>query len=221
MEFLKDIIPLSGGGSYKLLWDMLYHIRLLKYVRQSDLKLINPRYSKICAIKKLDKLVEIGWLSNPSSNVYIANDAVLPVLKDNGYLIKTLPKTEGYGGENELNNTSVFIQALKLPDFLALLYPSFDYIRPDALLVRGDNVRYRLEFLEVEYVKPDWVNWLENKRTNYLKLAQDKKVYGYWKAQANYLNLPIPPINSFRFSVLFIGKIKLDFGAGFNFVESL
>jgi len=220
-DLISDIIPLSSGGSYKLLWDMLYHIRLLKYVRHPHIRSINPRYSKICAVKKLDKLVEIGWLENPSSDVYIATDNVLPILKDNGYLTKTLPKAVGYGGENELHNTSVFIQALKLPDFKALLYPSFDYIRPDALLVRGDNVRYKLEFLEVEYNKPDWISYLENKRVNYLKLAQDRQVFAYWKSVCSYLNLPVPDESAFKFSVSVIGKICLDFGNGFNFRESL
>lgn len=220
-DLLKDIIPLSGGGSYKLLWDMLYHIRLLKYVRQPDLKAINPRYAKICAVKKLDRLIELGWLSNPYSDVYIATDAVLPVLKDNGYQIKTLPKASGYGGINELNNTSVFIQALNLPDFKALLFPSFDYIRPDALLVRASFNKYKLEFLEIEAEKPDWVDWVENKRINYLKLASDRQVYAYWKSVCSYLNLPVPEERVFRFSVSFVGKIKLDFGKGFNFVERL
>lgn len=220
-DLLKDIIPLSGGGSYKLLWDMLYHIRLLKYVRQSDLKLINPRYSKICAVNKLDKLIEIGWLSNPSSDIYVANDALIPILKDNGYQIKTLPKVVGYGGDNELNNTSVFIKALKLPDFKALLFPSFEYIRPDALLVRAVDNRYKLEFLEIEVDKPDWINWIENKRVNYLKLAQDRQVYAYWKSVCSYLDLAVPDEKDFKFSVSIIGDIKLDLGKGFNFMEEL
>src|ERR1035438_10123665 len=54
LEKLRTIIPFDSGGSFKLLWNMLYHIRLLKYVRQSQLKLINSRYSKICSIDKLD-----------------------------------------------------------------------------------------------------------------------------------------------------------------------
>lgn len=176
-ELLRDIIPINSGGSFKLLYDMLYHISLLKYVRQSQLKIINKRYDKICSIKKLDRLIELGLLENPSMDIYKSTSKTLLLLKENGYQTKTLPKTEGFGGINELNNTDVFIQAIKLPDFNTLLYPSFDYIRPDALLVRGDNVRYKLEFLEVEYHKPDWNNWLENKRINYLKLAKDREVF--------------------------------------------
>ena len=78
---LREIIPLDSGGSFKLLWDMLYHIRLLKYVRQSDLKAINPRYSKICSTKKLDRLVELGLLSNANKDVFTATDAAVALLR--------------------------------------------------------------------------------------------------------------------------------------------
>jgi len=221
MDDLKDLIPLNSGGSYQLMADMLYHIRLLKYVTQDHLLAVNKRYNKICAIKKLDRLIELNYLENPSLNVYTATDKVLPIINKYGHNIKTLPKATGFGGINELNNTKVFIQALKLPDYKALIYPSFNYIRPDALLVRQSDKGYKLEFLEIEASKPDWNNWIENKRINYLKLAQDRQVFSYWTAQANYLNLPKPDIKNFRFSVSFIGKIKLDFGVGFNFMEKI
>jgi hypothetical protein len=218
---LKDIFPSNWGGGDKLLWDMLRDICLLKYVRQSQLKDINPLYSKICATKKLQKLVKLELLKNPSKDVFIAGD-VLSVLKYLGYNTKILPKNvTGEGGINELNNTEIFIQALKLPDYLALLYPNFEYIKPDALLVRGTKERYKLEFLEVEASKSNWSDWLENKRINYLKLAQDRQVYSYWKAQCNYLDMPVPDIKDFKFSVSIIGKINKDFGEGFNFRENL
>ena len=178
----QDIIPLNSGGSFKLLFDMLYHIRQLKYVRQSDLKLINSRYSKICATKKLQRLVELEYLQNTYEDVHIATDKVMPLLHKNGYQTKLLPKEiKGDGKENELNNTEVFIQALKLPDYKALLYPIFGeinrpYLKPDALLVRVKDGAYKLEFIEVEASKPDWDNWLENKRINYLKLARVCKI---------------------------------------------
>jgi hypothetical protein len=219
---LRDIIPLESGGSFKLLWDMLYHIRLLKYVRQSDLKLINTRYSKICSTKKLDRLVNLELLKNTDKDIYTATDKTLSFLKDNGYNIKTLPKSiDGHGGINEINNTEVFIQALKLPDFKILLYPSFEYIRPDALLVRMNSKGYKLEFLEVEASKLGWNDWLENKRINYLKLARDRQAYAYWKSQCTYLDISPPDIKDFKFSVIFVCSIKIDFGQGFNFLERL
>ncbi len=218
----QDIIPLNSGGSYKLLFDMFYHIRQLKYVRQSHLKQINPRYSKICAINKLNKLVEKEFLENTYDDVYIATDKVLPKIKKNGYNIKLLPKeSKGKGEINQLNNTEVFIQALNLPDYKTLLYPNFDYIEPDALLVRIKDNAYKLEFLEIEASKSNWPEWLENKRTNYLKLANDPQVYSYWKAHCTYLKLEAPDIKDFKFSVSIIGKIKKDFETGFNFIDNL
>lgn len=221
-EKLRDVIPLGSGGSYKLLWDMLYHIRLLKYVRRSQLKEIDNRYSKICAAKKLIKLVNLGLLKNTYEDVYISTAKSLELLKQLKYNTPILPKNiSGEGFENELNNTEVFIQALKLPDFIALLYPNFEYLKPDALLVRGTKEKYRLEFLEVEAGKSNWDNYLENKRVNYLKLAGEKRPFSYWVSQCNFLDLPIPDIKNFNFSVSIIGKVKNDFGTGFNFKERL
>lgn len=226
-EKLREVIPLNSGGSYKLLWDMLYHVRLLKYVRRSQLKDIDSRYSKICAAKKLLKLSELGLLKNTQEDIFIATDKVLPLLKQAGYNTKTLPKSiEGSGNINEQNNTSIFIQALKLPDYKFLLFPVFydndkPYLKPDALLVRGNKDKYKLEFLEIEASKSNWNDWLENKRINYLKLASEKQVFNYWKAQCSFLNLPVPEIADFKFSVSIIGKINKNFGEGFNFSERL
>jgi hypothetical protein len=226
-EKLRDVIPLNSGGSYKLLWDMLYYIRLLKYVRRSQLKEIDIRYSKICATKKLNKLVELGLVKNTYEDVFISTNKSLDLLKMFKYLYQTLPKNiSGDGFVNELNNTEVFIQALKLPDYMALLYPLFSetdkpYLKPDALLIRGTKEMYKLEFLEIEASKSNWNDWLENKRINYLKLAKDKQVYSYWKVQCNYLDIPVPDIKDFRFSVSVIGKVKHNFGEGFNFIEHL
>ena len=219
---LREIIPLDSGGSFKLLWDMLYHIRLLKYFRQSDLKIINSRYAKICSVKKLDKLVELGLLKNTDNNSYVSTQLSLEILKEVGYNTKLVPKNfTGEGSINELNNTAVFIQALKLPDFKTLLYPSFEYIKPDALLVRANDKGYKLEFLEIEASKTGWDDWLEKKRISYLRLAQDRQVYAYWKDKCYHLGLTAPEIKDFKFSVSFICKLKKDFGTGFNFVDSL
>lgn len=226
-EKLREIIPLNAGGSFRLLWEMLYHIRLLKYVRRSQLKEIDSRYSKICSTKKLDQLECLGLIKNTAEDIYIVCDSALPILRQSGLNIKILPKNiSGTGSINELNNTSVFIQALRLTDFLALLYPVFyendkPYLKPDALLVRGTKEKYRLEFLEIEASKSNWNDWLENKRINYLKLAGEKQAYTYWKSFCGYLDIPIPLIIDFKFSVDIIGNVKKDFETGFNFMEKL
>lgn len=224
---LREIIPLESGGSFKLLWDMLYHIRLLKYVRRSQLKEIDSRYSKICAADKLARFVKLDLIKNTQEDVYISTYKSICLLKQLKYPTQTLPKNiSGEGSINELNNTEVFIQALKLPDFKALLYPTFyldnkPFLKPDALLVRAKGNQYKLEFLEVEASKPLWENWVEEKRIKYLFLAQDRQAYSYWKAQCTYLDITPPDIKDFKFSVSIIGEVKMDFREGFRFINSL
>jgi hypothetical protein len=109
-----------------------------------------------------------------SKDVYIVTDKALPVLQDVGYNIETLPaQPKGLGNINELLNTDVFIQALKLPNFYTLLYHKFSELEPDALLVLKEEGRYKLTFLEIEAKKPSWEQYLENKRDKYLRLASN------------------------------------------------
>ena len=201
---------------------MLYHIRLLKYVRQSQLVKIKKRFDKICSEEKLSQFVKLGLLENTQEDIYKSTYKSLCLIKQLKYPTQTLPDyNKGKGDVNEINNTEVFIQALKLPDFIALLYPNFEYIRPDALLIRGTKEKYKLEFLEVEASKSNWNDWLENKRINYLRLAGEKRPFSYWVSQCKLLDLPVPDINKFCFSVSIIGKVNNNFGEGFNFKEEL
>jgi len=225
IEKAKVVLPEKYEGD-KLLWDMIKHIRLLKYVRQSQLKLINKKYTQICSVDKLDYLSSIYLLGNLSQDIYYATDKVLPILEEQGYNINLLPpESGGFGDPNQINNTAVFIQALKLLNFKALLYPRFPmdkpYVIPDALLILEEEGRYKLEFLEIEASKSNWDNWLENKRINYLKLSQEELVYYYWKKQCKLLDISPPDIKDFKFSVSIIGEVKMDFGTGFNFMEEL
>lgn len=224
---LREVIPLNSGGSFQMLWDMLYHIRLLKYVRQPQIKLIHKNYEKISADKKLKEYIKLDLLSVSKKNIYSASNKSLQILKQLKYPYKTLPKMiSGEGDINEINNTTVFIQALKLPDFKTLLYPRFPdsdrpNLIPDALLVIEREGQYKLEFLEVEASKPNWDNWLEKKRDKYIALAKSREAYDYWKIKAQYLNMPVPDIKDFKFSVTFICKINKDFGPGFTFKDKL
>ena len=217
----RVILPKDFEGD-KLLWDMLRDIRLLKYVRRSQLKDIKPLYSKICAKEKINTLIELKLIRYTQEDILVSSAASLRVLRRLNYPTDLYPRdSEGKGDINELHNTEVFIQALKLPDYKALLYPNFEYLRPDALLIRGTKERYKLEFLEVEAGKSNWDNYLENKRINYLRLAGEKRPFSYWVSQCKLLDLPIPDIKDFRFSVSIIGEIKKDFGEGFNFMENI
>jgi len=221
-EKLVAGFTLNSWGSYEAVWDMLHDIRRLKYVRQNQLSRINNRYTKTCSPKKITRLIELGLIKKSENGIIISTEKSLQFLKQLNYNTTILPKNiSGDGSINELNNTEVFIQALNLPDFFALLYPDFEYLKPDALLIRGTKEKYKLEFLEVEASKSNWDNWLENKRINYLKLAGEKRVFSYWVSQCKLLDLPVPGINDFRFSVSIIGKLNKDFGEGFKFLEVL
>ena len=184
--------------------------------------MIKPAYKKIATYKNLQELCHLDYLFSPGHEVYCATDKVLPILQAAGYNTALLPsKPTGTGNINELNNTDVFIRLTKSEHFYVLLYPQFGYIIPDALLVQldKDNRRYKLTFIEVEAKKPNWEDYIEVKRGNYLKLSQDIEVYNEWKRCCVKLLLPVPAVNDFCFSVSFYGSIKKDFGEHFNFIN--
>ena len=206
---LVDIIPLNSGGSYALMEEMLNIVRMLKYVQGSDLKEVNPRFSKICSKKKLTTLADRKYLE-------VVNDLFTIGKIGLELLMSTdIPKWT----YKEYYHTPELIKIMREPDFHTFLYPQFPkenpYIIPDALIVfRGKKLK--LQFLEIEAEKPNWDSYLEKKRQNYLKLARDKQVYTYWFVMSKKFQLPCPPIEEFYFSVRFTG-CKKDWGEGFVF----
>lgn len=231
MDKVKPILQTSAKNrSYKLVWDLFYKTRLLKYVHHEQYTSIRNTFSKVNAEKKLRHLCREGYLEEcEKAKVFIATDKVLPVLKElKEYNINLLPKSKptGKGDINELLNTRAFIQAIKHPDFYTLLYPTefreSHNLIPDTLLVLNskEEKKYKLIFLEVEAKKPNWVNTLVNKRENYLKLSKDYRFYDYWKTTSEKIGLPMCDISKLKFSVNFICTLKKDFGTGFKFSES-
>jgi len=228
-------LPKSEGNlSFKAVWELFYDTRLLKYVHQSQYRLIKPsKYGKISALKTLRSFCKAGYLReciHPETKklreVFIATDEVLPILELTVNNTDVLPKNEsvGEGDINEVLNTEVFIQAMKRKDFHTLLYPqvfreSHDLI-PDALLVLKEEKKYRLVFLEVEAKKPNWVERLEKKRDNYLLLARDQRFFEYWKDNVGKVGFSVPDITQLKFTVTFICSLQKDFGEGFKFQTS-
>lgn len=43
---------------------LYYHIRLVRYATQAQIKSISTRYDKICGKKKLEQLVQLGQTCN-------------------------------------------------------------------------------------------------------------------------------------------------------------
>ncbi len=226
IEELAGLVSKRGGTTWASLWQVFYYTRLFKYVHRQHYPQIKIFYNKICTDKNLRKLCELEYFRSPREDVYCATNKVLPILKEAGFNTDLLPsESVGLGDINELNNTDVFVQAVKLPHFETLLYPQFKdrtsgkpYLKPDALLVQkyADKRRYKLTFLEIEAKKPGWQNYVENKRDNYLRLAQDINFYHYWTSVCPLLGLPKPDISSLYFSVCLIGNIAHKFGSGFR-----
>jgi hypothetical protein len=220
----EELKALSGGASLNDLYRLLYYVSQLKYSTADHLRRTHATAFKVATGPKLKRLADLGYI-NSRFDIYTANKQTYEILKKIKIrkrkidldLLPNIP--EGHGSINELNNTEVFVEVLSLEDFHALLYPNFGYLRPDGLMVLKLDSRYSLIFLEVEASKSGWDNWLEDKRYNYLKLAKDIAVYEYWQKTAPRLNLPVPSIDSFKFTVSIIGKIKKDWGDGFVFVE--
>ncbi|MFZ1321399.1 MAG: hypothetical protein WAT71_07570 [Ignavibacteria bacterium] len=213
--------------SLKATYEMLYYVRMLKYVHKKQFTKIRSTYARFSSQKSLDFLCHKGWLEKRMDSVYSTSDKTLPILKAQGFNTDILPvKISGKGMINELQNTESFIQAMKLENFKALLYPKFGeqkvWLRPDALLVLHDttNKKYKLTFLEVEAKKSDWFNHILGKREKYLRLAQDIEFYNMWLILAKKLGFPQPDISTLKFSVFIIGSIKKDFGTGFKFINS-
>jgi hypothetical protein len=206
VDELAHLIPYKAGATFSQLWQIFYYTRLFKYVKYHHYAQIKTSFNKICTYDKLKDLCNLGYFKSPQEGVYCATDKVLPILKEAGFIIETLPaEPVGKGDINELNNTEVFISLLKQQYFYTFLFPNFGYLIPDALMVLLDNEnrKYKLTFVEVEAEKPDWKNYIENKENNYLKLAKDMQFYEKWKEYCKLLNLPEPSLDiKFNYKII-------------------
>ena len=215
--------------SYQQFFKLYYYIRLLKYSTQEQLKNIGfPGGEKVCTTNMLNSLVKLGHISvtGNDKDIYIPNettDIIVKSVKYSGinYFKHFANLPTGKDALNEIKNTSVFVEALRLPNYYYLLFPDFEYLIPDALLVLKEEDRYKLIFLEIETKQSNWEQRLERMRNNYLRLATDKQVYEYWQKTAGYISLAVPSINEFKFSVNIITSINKQWGDGFEFKERL
>jgi len=222
-----ELQTVAHGSSHKKVYTLIYYVALLKYATQEHIKKLGfPGIEKVATKGKFQTLSNLGYLrlANEPGHIYSATAKTYHLLKALGHDLKLLPMVpKGTGAE--IYNTDVFVRAIKLPNYHALLYPQFPkekpYIIPDALLVLKEDHRYQLNFLEIEAEKPNWDYYLQTKYDGYKRLAKDIQVYNYWKAYSGYLNLPCPPIEKFKFRVLIIGSIQKSWGPGFEFRSEL
>lgn len=230
-EQLKPLCYKNGKTirSYQQFFRLYYFIRLLKYSTRDQLNSIGfSGSSKVATKEILKSLVELGHISTAgtSGNVFIPNettDSIIRSVKYNNsrYFKIFAPLPKGIETSNDIKNTKVFIQAIKMKHYHFILFPGFDYVKPDALLVLKDNERYKLSFLEVETEQSNWSQRFEKMRDNYHRLAKDRIVYDYWLNTASQLNLAKPDMLDFCFSVIVVSDIDKDLGSGFTFRKNL
>lgn len=223
VDELAHLVPTKAGATFSQLWQVFYYTKLFKYIHKKQFGKIKPAYNKICTHKNLQNLCELGYMKNPRPEVYCATNRVLPILNEAGFTTSILPnESTGTGDINELNNTEAFIHLAKGKYFRTLLFPQFNTVIPDALLVEQDmtNSRYKLTFIEIEAEKPKWNQYLDDKRDKYVCLSKSIEVFEYWQKTALLLNLPEPDINTFNFNVAFVCSIKKDYGEDFRFFLS-
>lgn len=224
VDELAHIIPRNGGATFSQLWQIFFYTRLFKYVHRQHYCQIKTAYNKTATKDNLRKLCDMEYLFSPQPEIYCATNKVLPILREAGFPVETLPpEPRGLGDINELLNTEVFVQCAKLKHFYTLLFPNFGYVIPDALLVQIDRKqsRYKLTCIEVEAQKPKWNEYIEDKRDKYIQLSRDISFFNYWKNVSNKLGLPEPNIETLRFSVMFVCSITKDFGKGFTFTKQI
>jgi hypothetical protein len=173
---------------------------------------------KIATKKKLQSLVNLGYLYSPE-NVLVSTDKTLQLLEKVGYNRKLMPPP-AKGAGIDFYNSEAICKLLQHKNYKQFLYPHFEYLVPDGLLVLQDGDKYQLNFIEVEAKKPKWAEYLEGKRINYDRLARDERVYRYWQGVAPHLGLTCPPIEQFKFSVMCIGGLNADW-PGWRFKENV
>jgi len=225
IEDLREIH--KNGVPWSAFYRVLYYTRLFRYIHKNQYERIMDENGKKLdhrAIngKALDFMMEKEYLTKRSPEVYCGTNKCNTPLQRVGVgdLIPAVPDKDAMGKSNVLNNTDVYIQALRVPDFYALLFHDFGYLEPDAILVQKREEKYKVTMLEVEASKkkPDW---FDIKKENYLRLAKDMYCYEVWVEKARILDLRIPTLEEFKFNVTFICSFTKELGEGFNFTPSL
>lgn len=219
-----DLKEFIAGTSWARLFQTLYYVHLLRY---SDRKTLQDFTGTQIATKpKMNKLVELGYLKK-ENNIFSSTQKTFDLLKNVGYNFNLLPAVaEGKGAEfyTQVEIAKLLKHPLcltrKFDDLYekAFFYPNFGYVIPDGLMILRDGSKYELNFVEVERKKPNWAEYLEDKRQKYRRLAKDEIVWKYWQIIAPFIALKCPPVNDFRFSVLCVSELKFEW-RGWRFLN--
>ena len=88
-----ELRPLTSGGSFENIYQLLYYVALLKYATQEQIKSIGfAGAEKLATKKKLQALSELGYLhfANQSEKPYIIPDAFLVLKEERRYQLNFL-----------------------------------------------------------------------------------------------------------------------------------
>lgn len=218
-----ELFELKQGATWQNIFDTLWHIATVRYVSLDQLKnaFFEQVWAKKCATpKKINILIEKGFLNISENGVLTASHKAVTFLRDySSYNTDIIKLPLGKGERDTLYNTDVLLQAVKNPDFYALFYPDFyedshdqqPFLIPDgALILRKEN-KGRLIFLEIEREKPNWENYLKEKKWKYEAIAERQSTWSqWWLNWSRLLKLNHCPMDEFGFVVWCIGDFRAE-----------
>lgn len=229
----SELEAIRKGATWQNIYDCLWTIATVRYVTRQQLAKYFPDavwQKKIATKKKLDFLVQKGFLEEFSDGVLTATRKAVKLLKDysdKNYRIIKLPK--GTGKRDSVFNTDFLLQVMNSADFHAFLYPAFhehtkadqSFLLPDAAVVFRKDNKARIIFLEIENPKPEWHSYLEKKAKNYDIIAGRRETWSvWWKEQCEKLEIKHCKEDEFGFQIWCFGKFKADW-PGWVFVNEI
>jgi hypothetical protein len=96
-------------------------------------------------------------------------------------------------------------------DFFAVIYPTFNFVIPDACIIRRRDSQVKIQMLEVEQPKANWREYLADKRDKYEQLARDEELWSRWfRHQCKVFGFNHCALKEFCFSVLCYSDVSFD-----------
>ena len=214
-----DLEVIASKASYKQIFDIFYTITQVRYATQKQLQPLNHR---VATKKNLDSLVSSGYLAAvnlvKNDKAFHITEKTRQILENEGYNVKVIQKkSTGQTLDHALKISDCLLKLQAQEHFYQVFYPTFQeppkydspFLRPDACVVWKRDGAYKIEFIEVEEIKPNWAEYLFVKKEKYEQLASDPNIYHvWWKYYADKLNLPLCTEADFCLSVVCFGNIK-------------
>lgn len=228
-----ELAEIKKGATWQNIYDCLWVIGTVRYVSKRQLGAHFRDavwYKKIASRKKLDILVQKGFLKqSPEEVLSLTPKGVTLLAEYSDYNTKIIKIAQGDGKRDSLYNTDVLLQVIQLPDFYALLYPVFyekkkddqPFLIPDGAVVFKKESQAKLVFVEIERKKSDWQGHLQTKRVKYKAIAEKEETWsGWWWSACSDLGINHCRRKDFGFTVWCIGDFKEDW-EGWEFRQEL